>query len=145
VRILAQVFSAVLVIGFIWWGIDNVITAASQRGLSLDFRFLEQSAGFPISEPPIPYDPSRSFLYAFFIGILNTLKVSILGIIFATLRHSGQTAQLSSNWLVNRLALAFIEIHRNIPRWCCSSFGTAEFSSSCPRSETASSGQDRSI
>jgi general L-amino acid transport system permease protein len=115
-RIAAQVISAILVVGFIVWMVDNVIQAANQRGLSLGFAFLQREAGFPIGETPIPYDPSRSFAYAFWVGVLNTLKVSVLGIILATLLGGlVGIARLSTNWLVSRLATAFIEIHRNIP------------------------------
>jgi general L-amino acid transport system permease protein len=115
-RIAAQVISAMLILGLLWWAINNVVAAAQQRGLSLGFGFLEQSAGFPISEPAIPYDPSQSFARAFLVGVLNTLKVSILGIIFSTILGTVVAlARLSTNWLVSKLALAFIEIHRNIP------------------------------
>ena len=48
-------------------------------------KFLQEAAGFPISESVIPYEPSRPFLYAFWVGILNTLKVSLIGIVFATI------------------------------------------------------------
>lgn len=115
-RIGAQVFSAILVIGFILWSLSNVLTAAEQRGLSLGFGFLNESAGFPIGETVIPYNPSNTFLYAFLAGVLATLWVSVLGIFFATLLGTLiGIARLSTNWLVNRLALVYIEIHRNIP------------------------------
>src|SRR5690554_4862636 len=115
-RILAQVVSAILITGFVVWMVRNVIITAQQRGLSLGFRFLTQSAGFPIGESLIPYDPSMSFAYAFFVGVLNTLYVSSLGIIFATiLGVFAGIARLSSNWLVSKLAQVYIEVHRNIP------------------------------
>jgi general L-amino acid transport system permease protein len=115
-RAAAQILSAAVVIGILWWSIDNVITSAAQRGLSLGFQFLGNSAGFPIAESPIPYDPSQSFAYAFLVGVLNTLKVSVVGIFFSTLLGLlVGLARLSSNWLVSRIALAYIEIHRNIP------------------------------
>lgn len=115
-RIAAQVISAVVVIGALVWVTLNVLHAAEQRGLSLGFGFMNESAGFPIGESDIPYDPSRSFAYAFTVGVLNTLKVSILGIFFATVLGTlVGIARLSTNWLVRRIALAFIEIHRNIP------------------------------
>jgi general L-amino acid transport system permease protein len=46
-----------------------MVTAANQRGLSLSFRFLDDAAGFPIGESPIPYDPSNTFAYAFYVGL----------------------------------------------------------------------------
>lgn len=115
-NIAAQVISAVLVIGLIVWVISNVISAANERGLSLGFRFLREAAGFPIGETAIPYDPSRSFAYAFLVGVLGTLRVAFLGVILATILGTlVGLARLSSNWLIRRLALAYIEIHRNIP------------------------------
>jgi general L-amino acid transport system permease protein len=93
-----------------------VINAAEQRGLSLGFGFLEEAAGFPIGESDIPYDPSRSFLYAFLVGVLNTLKVAIVGVFFATILGTiVGISRLSSNWLVSHIALIYIEFNRNIP------------------------------
>ncbi|MGD9091587.1 MAG: ABC transporter permease subunit [Anaerolineales bacterium] len=115
-RIIAQVVSTVLVIGFIIFLVINFFGAAEQRGLSLSYDFLSEAAGFPISESPIPYDPSFSFGYAFIVGILNTLKVTIVGIIVATILGTlVGLARLSSNWLLSRIALIYIEFHRNIP------------------------------
>jgi general L-amino acid transport system permease protein len=115
-RIAAQVISAVLVVAFLWWMVDNMVSAANQRGISLGFRFLRESAGFPLGESPIPYDPSRSFAYAFYVGFLKTVQVSALGIILATIVGViVGLARLSSNWLISKLAIAFIEAHRNIP------------------------------
>jgi general L-amino acid transport system permease protein len=115
-RIVTQVISAALVIAILWWGIDNFLSAMQQRGMSMSFRFLQDSAGFPISESPIPYDPSRSFGYAFYVGVLNTIRVASIGVILTTiLGVIVGVARLSTNWLVNRIALAFIEFHRNIP------------------------------
>jgi general L-amino acid transport system permease protein len=115
-RIAAQVISAIIVIGLLYWGLINVINAAEQRGLSLGFGFLGDAAGFPIGESDLPYDPSKSFLYAFLVGVINTLKVAIVGIFFATVLGTlVGIARLSSNWLVSRIALIYIEFNRNIP------------------------------
>ncbi|MCK4978010.1 MAG: ABC transporter permease subunit, partial [Anaerolineales bacterium] len=115
-RVIAQIVSSVLVIGFIIFLVINFFEAAEQRGLSLGYDFLKEAAGFPISESLIPYDPAKSFAYAFLIGILNTLKVSLIGIVAATILGTlVGLARLSSNWLVSRIALIFIEFHRNIP------------------------------
>ncbi len=112
----AQVISAVVIIGLVIWVIVNVLEAAEQRGLSLGFGFLSEPAQFPISESLIPYDPSQTFGYAFLVGILNTLKVSLVGILITTLLGTlVGLARLSSNWLLSRLALGYIELHRNIP------------------------------
>jgi general L-amino acid transport system permease protein len=77
---------------------------------------LRESAGFPISESMLPYDEARSFGYAFVIGVLNTLKVALVGIVLATLLGIfAAVARLSTNWLVSKIASVYIEIIRNVP------------------------------
>ena len=112
----AQVISAALVIGFLIFFISNVLQAAHNRGLSLGYDFVNQSTGFALSESVIPYDPSKSFGYAFLVGILNTIKAALVGIVAATaLGTVAALARLSSNWLVSKIASVYIEIVRNIP------------------------------
>jgi general L-amino acid transport system permease protein len=112
----AQVISAILVIGFIYFLISNVLQAAEARGLGLGFRFLSLEAGFPVAESVIPYDPTRSFGYALWVGFLNTIKVSIVGIFLATiLGLIAALARLSTNWLVRSIASVYVNIIRNIP------------------------------
>jgi general L-amino acid transport system permease protein len=113
---IAQVVSAVLVIGFLVFFVSNVLQAARDRGLSLGYDFVSESAGFPLGESVIPYDPSKSFGYAFLVGILNTVKAAMIGIVGATiLGTAAALARLSSNWLVSKIASAYIELVRNIP------------------------------
>ncbi len=115
-RITAQIVSAIIVIGLLILALVNILNATEERGLSLGFEFIGESAGFPIGESDIPYDPSKSFLYAFLVGLINTLKVAIVGVFFATILGTLiGIARLSTNWLVSRLALVYIEFHRNIP------------------------------
>lgn len=115
-RAVAQVVSAVLFIGLIYWGIANFLEITRQRGMPLTYGFLKEPAGFPITESFISYDPTMSFGRAFTVGLVNTLVVSAAGIILATfLGLLLALMRLSSNWLVSRIALAFIEFHRNIP------------------------------
>ena len=81
-----QIVSAIIVIGFLYFFISNVLTAAENRGLALGFDFLREAAGFPIGESIfIQYEPSMSFGQAFATGLLNTLKVSLIGVVFATI------------------------------------------------------------
>ena len=115
-RVAAQIISAILIVGFLIWMINNVISAAEQRGLNLGFQFLTGEAGFPIGETDLAYTPANSFAYAFLVGVVNTLKVSVIGILLATILGTiVGVARLSTNWLISRIALAFIELHRNIP------------------------------
>ena len=112
----AQIVSAVIIISLLFWVMVNFVEGANQRGMSLNFRFLNDPAEFPISDPVLPYDPSRSFGYAFLVGLVKTLLVSVIGIFFATILGTVVgLMRLSNNWLVSRIALVFIEFHRNIP------------------------------
>ncbi len=112
----AQVISAILMLGGLIWVGVNLLEAAELRGLSLGFDFINEPSGFPISESVIPYDDSYPFGTAFLVGLINTLRVSIIGIFLATILGTiVGIARLSTNWLVNKIALVYIEIHRNIP------------------------------
>lgn len=112
----AQIVSAVLAIAFIYFLISNLLEAAAARGLGLGYGFLKVSAGFPLAESIIPYDPSRSFGYALWAGFLNTVKVSFIGIILATiLGLVAALGRLSSNWLVRTIAGVYVNLIRNIP------------------------------
>jgi general L-amino acid transport system permease protein len=116
IQAVAQIISAIIVIGGMILLAINLLEAANRRGLSLGFDFINDTAGFPISESLIPYDDSYPFGTAFLVGLLNTLKVSIIGILLATILGTiVGLARLSTNWLVNKIALAYIELHRNIP------------------------------
>jgi len=115
-RWVAQIISAVLVIGFLIWAGLNFVEAAKARGLNLGYQFLKLPAGFPISDPGIEYDPQMSFGRAFLVGLVNTLRVSVVGILIATVLGTLiALARISNNWLLSKLALAYIEFHRNIP------------------------------
>jgi general L-amino acid transport system permease protein len=116
INIFTQTVSSILVIGFVIWLAINFTEAADARGLALSFDFLDNPAGFPISDPAIDYNPDMSFGRAFIVGLLNTLRVAVIGIITATILGTLiALARLSSNWLLSKLALIYIEFHRNIP------------------------------
>ena len=115
-RTFAQIASAVLIISLLIVAIVNFFRAMDARNLSLSYDFLSVRASFPISDPAIPYTPADTFGRAFLVGVLNTLRVSVLGILVATILGTViALARLSTNWLLSRIALAYIEFHRNIP------------------------------
>ena len=115
-KTVAQIVSSILVLGFLYWAIDNFIEITQQRGMPLTYGFLDEAAGFPISESWIPYDATMSFGRAVLVGLINTLVVSAVGIVLSTIiGFIVGLARLSSNWLISRIALAYIEFHRNIP------------------------------
>ena len=115
-NIIAQIVSTVAIFGFLIWAIINFIKAADARNMELSFGFLKEAAGFPISNPPIEYEAGMTYGRAFFVGLVNTLLISGVGIVAATIIGVlVALARLSSNWLLSRIALIFIEFHRNIP------------------------------
>jgi len=112
----AQIVSAIAVVAFVLFFISNVLQAARVRGLDLGFSFIRDAAGFALGESVIEYDPAMSFGRAFVVGLLNTVKVALVGTVLATiLGVIVALARLSSNWLVNKIASTFIEIIRNVP------------------------------
>jgi general L-amino acid transport system permease protein len=105
--------AVLLVVGLI---LETLATRMTEKGFFPDVGFLGLRAGFEIAERTIPYDPADSFAQALLVGLLNTLMVSVVGVALATLLGLlVGIARLSRNWLVNRLALAYVELFRNTP------------------------------
>ena len=99
-----------------WFLFDNTQTNLQHRGITSGFGFLDNSAGFGIAQHLISYTESDTYARVFVIGLLNTLLVSAIGIVFATiLGFILGVARLSSNWMVSKLATVYIETFRNIP------------------------------
>ncbi len=118
-RIRSFLIQGFLILGLLatgGWIIHNTLMNLESRGISTGFDFLSQQAGFGIIQSLVDYNESHSFGKTFVVGVLNTLLVSVLGIVVATiLGFLIGIARLSSNWLLARLAGAYIEIFRNIP------------------------------
>lgn len=96
--------------------VENTLANLESRGIATGFDFLEQEAGFGIGLTLIDYDESYTYGRTFWVGLLNTALVSVLGIFFATLLgFIIGISRLSSNWLVKAFAAVYIEIFRNIP------------------------------
>ena len=115
-RIAAQIF-VLLVVGVVAaLMVRNLMSAMTERGVGFGFGFLNRSAGFDISESPIPYSSTDTYAKAFLVGLLNTLFVSFIGIILATvLGVLVGVARLSPNWLLRRITSAYVELMRNTP------------------------------
>jgi general L-amino acid transport system permease protein len=87
----------------------------SQR-ITSGFGFLANTAGFDVSQNLIPYSGSDPYTRVFLVGLLNTLVVSIIGIFFATaIGFLVALGRLSPNWLLSRIAGAYVEGVRNLP------------------------------
>ncbi|HRY18281.1 MAG TPA: amino acid ABC transporter permease [Candidatus Competibacteraceae bacterium] len=114
--IVFQAVALIAAIAFGWRIFDNTQDNLSRLGIASGFDFLSSSAGFDIIQTLIPYSAASSYGQVFWVALLNTLLVSALGIIFATLLgFIIGVARLSKNWLIAKLALIYIEIFRNIP------------------------------
>jgi general L-amino acid transport system permease protein len=99
-----------------WFFIDNVRTNLAARNIATGYGFLNQTAGFSITQTLIPYHETSTYGRAFLVGLLNTLLVSGIGIVFATiLGFLLGIARLSKNFLLSKLAEIYIEIIRNLP------------------------------
>jgi general L-amino acid transport system permease protein len=111
-----QAIAIIALVLFVFTIVNNALTNLESRGIATGFAFLDQSAGFGISQSLIDYTETDTYGRTFVVGLLNTALVSILGIIFATiLGFTLGVARLSSNWLVSRIAAVYIETFRNIP------------------------------
>ena len=113
---LVQVIMVLVVGFFVYEIVDNTITNLTKRNISTGFGFLNKSAGFDLIQTLIAYSSESSYGRALVAGFLNTLLVSGLGIIFATiLGFIIGIMRLSKNWLVSSIATLYIETIRNVP------------------------------
>lgn len=114
-RVASQVVFLAAVLAGIGWLFNNLQTNLKANGLNISFTFLNNTAGFPISEG-IAFDPRDTNAYAFWVGVVNTIRVVLVGIVLATLVGTVVgIARLSSNWLIRKLALVYVETLRNLP------------------------------
>jgi general L-amino acid transport system permease protein len=114
--IVYQALTLILVVLVVAYFVDNTLTNLRRQGIAAGFRFLDRTAGFDIGFTLIDYSAVSTYGRAFWVGLLNTLLVSALGIALATmLGFVIGLARLSTNWLIARLAIVYIETIRNIP------------------------------
>lgn len=114
------VFYQVVIVGAVialgWYLVHNTLENMARQGIAGGWGFLGREAAFEISETLIPYSPADTYGRAFLVGVLNTLHVAVLGIVFATILGTFVgIARLSTNWIVRKLALVYVEVFRNIP------------------------------
>ncbi len=106
---------ALLVLG-VWWIVDNTIENLRRSNITTGFAFLRGRAGFDISDRLIEYSSDSSYGRALIVGVLNTAAVAVAGIVTATiLGFLVGVGRLSNNWLIRKLATAYVELFRNIP------------------------------
>ena len=114
--ILFQLLTVAGLVAFLWYIGVNTVHNIEQRGIRTGFDFLNTTAGFAINESPIPYSETSTYWTVFEVGVLNTLIVSFWAIVLSTiLGLIIGVARLSKNWLIAKLASAYIDTFRNIP------------------------------
>ncbi len=127
-----QGLALALLVFVIYSAVSNALTNLSNQRIAAGFGFLDQTAGFGISQTPIAWAESMSYGRAFVIGLLNTLLVAVVGIFFATiLGFVVGVARLSPNWVISKIAYWYVEIIRNLPLLFRSCSGTSRSSPPC--------------
>ena len=110
---IATLLAVVLVFGFFTF---NAQVNMDNRGIEFGYGFLSQESSFDVQFSLIEYDGSHSYARAYLVGLLNTLLVAFIGIIFATIIGViVGIARLSPNYLIERSAAFYVEFFRNIP------------------------------
>ena len=104
------------VAGVAWLLWRNTAANMAAHGMSLSFAFLDNPAGFAVSQHLLPYQESDSYARVFVVGLLNTLLVSALAIVAATILGTVVgVLRVSRNWLMRQLAAVYVELFRNVP------------------------------
>ena len=111
-----QILAVTVLVLLVWFLVHNTLVNMRVRGIQSGFDFLTSSAGFDIGESLFPYDSSDPYWRAFLVGLTNTLRVALLGIVLTTLLGTLLgLGRFSRNALVRGLCLAYVECFRNIP------------------------------
>ena len=111
-----QFISGILVVALVIWLFANVGNAIQDRNIPYGFGFLDQEYLTPIGQFYLPYSTHDTYLHAFFVAFVNTLIVSVIGVVLATtLGIVIGVARMSGNWIVAKAALGYVEFFRNVP------------------------------
>ena len=106
------------IVGFlIYSAASNAIENLRAQKIASGFGFWHNASGFDVNQKLIPYDASTgTYGRAFYVGLLNTLLVAAIGIVLATfLGFFVGVARLSTNWVVAKIAMVYVEVIRNLP------------------------------
>ncbi len=110
----------ILFVAALSWISYQIVSNASEnlraQRITAGFGFLANTAGFDVNQNLIPYSGSDTYTRVFFVGLLNTLLVSVIGIFFATvIGFLVALGRLSPNWLLARISGGYVELVRNLP------------------------------
>src|SRR2546423_3662748 len=113
------VLQILFVAALVWIGYEIVANARANleaQRITSGFGFLNNTAGFDVSQSLVPYSGSDTYTRVFLVGLLNTLLVSLIGICFAALiGFLVALGRLSPNWLLSRISGGYVELIRNLP------------------------------
>lgn len=99
-----------------WFLVSNTIENLQRQKIASGFHYLEREAGFEIGDTMIEYSPASTYARAIYVGMLNTLKVAVLGILMSTILGTLiGVGRLSNNWLLAKICEAYVEMFRNVP------------------------------
>lgn len=111
-----QILAVTAIALSVWFLAHNTATNMRVRGIQSGFDFLTSAAGFDIGESLYPFDSGEPYWRAFLVGVTNTLRVAVLGIILTTLLGTLiGVGRFSRNVLVRGLCITYVEIFRNVP------------------------------
>ena len=114
--IIPQLLTLLFVVAVIGFFTINAQLNMEERGIDFGYGFLNQEASFDVQFSLIEYDGSHSYAKAYLVGLLNTILVSVLGIIFCTIIGVIiGIARLSPNYLIRNTAAWYVEFFRNVP------------------------------
>ena len=116
-NIVWQVLVVAVLVAIVAYLVHNTNKNLAARHIATGFAYLGRTAGIPIGEHSLAYDPSvNTYGDALIIGIINTLRVAVIGIVLTTILGTLiGIARLSKNWLLSRLAALYVEVLRDIP------------------------------
>jgi general L-amino acid transport system permease protein len=114
--VIYQVIAIGLIVAVVWFLAHNTLNNMKIRGIQSGFDFLSSPAGFDIGESLYPFDSAQPYWQAFVVGVTNTLRVAILGILLTTILGTLLgVGRFSRNALVRGMCYAYVEFFRNVP------------------------------
>jgi general L-amino acid transport system permease protein len=111
-----QFVAIALIVAVVWFLANNTLLNMKIRGIQSGFDFLSSPAGFDIGESLYPFDSAQPYWQAFLVGLTNTLRVALLGIVLTTILGTLLgVGRFSRNALVRGLSYGYVEFFRNVP------------------------------
>ncbi|MBK8023853.1 MAG: ABC transporter permease subunit [Chloroflexi bacterium] len=115
-QVIGQIVFAIVLIALLYGLVASILSALASKNLTPNLWFLETRAGFDIGEKPVWYSASSTYWEAYVVGLINTLRIVVVGLVSTTvLGVLVGIFLLSTNWLLRTLSQVYVEILRNTP------------------------------